>query len=312
MPGIINQYEDLFKNDTNLSKFSSYPNSSEFCYVAEIEVNDFSNFNSVFPSDASSDEESHTLEKACLYEQILKQKKFLEAQFYPCEKNSQSSGQIYEISPSPTNSETPWDVDLAMSSSDCLSCRILEQECSSCRESMPSIPFQESKYNETIISFCSSDEEMEQSVGFSILTSESSSPISSESSDWKTEEWNTSEISSAKRARVTLTVPVPIRNKDKPKQYVASSKIVSRNLLSSNAPMSLGKKSADVHKQMERERRRSLRDSMDRLRNTLVLPSDCVEVGVLAAAIACVRELQAEDERTLKQLQQLREIYHKY
>ena len=41
---------------------------------------------------------------------------------------------------------------------------------------------------------------------------------------------------------------------------------------------------------------------MDRLRNTLDIPSDCVEVSVLAAAIACVRELQAEEDHLLQQL----------
>lgn len=321
MPVISSTDEYLLNKFSNFQKYNS--DALDF-FPATLMESPNQNLHQIFQTDFSSDDDS-LLRNIDPFEQNLI-KKSLEAESIYSFDKQKFDYQSLSVSPSnnseatPLVSDTPFDDDFSDSKSNCVSCRIIAQECSSCREAgeaydqesaLASVLKIKNEKMSHFVSFNSSDEELEANFGNSIFSSSSNSPIFSHDDEWKVEDSVCVEEPSRKKIRVQLAAPMPLRPKaiPVPKLYVNITKpTVSRNsIISNQVPMSPSKKSADVHKQMERERRRSLRDSMDNLRNTLLLPSDCVEVGVLAAAINCVRELQMEEERIVFQIQQMRQ-----
>jgi hypothetical protein len=73
-------------------------------------------------------------------------------------------------------------------------------------------------------------------------------------------------------------------------------------------PETDGRKHAEVHKVMERQRRMNLRHSLDRLRAVLGLSSDSVEVHVLTSALACIQKLEQEFKCITEETERVRAL----
>jgi hypothetical protein len=108
-----------------------------------------------------------------------------------------------------------------------------------------------------------------------------------------------------KRRVKKCKAPTPTDVIKKAPKSVGVSKIVS-------APKPIGepdKRYAETHKHMERQRRQLLRESMDRLRETLSLPNDTVEAQVLSAALKVIRDLENEHKDQMSEMDVLRGIH---